>query len=231
MMTQTFKGHLAAAVLTAAVLACLSLPAEARTGYVNDQLEVTLRTGESTRNSIVRMLPSGERLEVLSVNDETGYARVTTSDGREGYVLARFVTYEPIARDRLVAANRRLERSAQRIAELEAELRDIKSENSSYSQNQNQLEASNTRLSEELNEIRRTAANAIQTAEENRRLTSTKVNLENQIMELQAQNETLSARSRQFWFMAGAGTLILGILTGILLPRLKFKRRSKWGDL
>lgn len=230
-MIQSFEGRLTMAALTATIIVGFSLPAQARTGYINDQMEVTLRTGESTRNSIVRMLPSGERLEVLSVNDETGYARVTTTDGREGFVLARFVTYEPIARDRLVSANRRLERSAQRIAELEAELNDIKSQNSTYSQSQSQLEASNARLSEELNEIRRTAANAIQMADQNRRLTSTKANLENQIMELQARNATLSARSRQSWFMAGAGTLILGILAGILLPRLKFRRRSKWGDL
>lgn len=220
--------------LSALLILCLlaaSVSAQARTGYVNDELEVTLRTGESTRNSIVRMLPSGERIDVISVNDQTGYARVTTSDGREGFMLSRFVTYEPVARDRLVNANRQLERSAQRIAELEAELRDTKGENSTFSANQNSLQESNARLTEELNEIRRTAANAIQLADENRNLKTNKTNLENQIEQLQTENNTLSARSRQVWFMAGAGTLILGMLAGIILPRLKFKRRSKWGDL
>ena len=230
-MIQPFDGRLLTVILTISLMVGLSPTALARTGYINDEMEVTLRTGESTRNSIVRMLPSGERLEVVSVYDDTGYARVTTSEGREGFVLARFVTYEPVARDRLVTANRRLERSAQRIAALEAELNSIKGENSSYSQSQSELEVNNARLTDELNEIRRTAANAIQTADENRNLRSTKVNLENQIQELQTRNATLSARSRQSWFMAGAGTLILGILAGIVLPRLKFKRRSKWGDL
>ncbi len=230
-MTQSFKGRLLLATLITSLMASYSLSAQARTGYINDEMEVTLRTGESTRNSIVRMLPSGERLEVISVNDETGYAQVTTNDGREGYVLARFVTYTPVARDRLVTANRQLERSAQRISALEAELDSLKGQNSSYSQSQSELQTNNARLTEELNEIRRTAANAIQTADENRNLKSTKVNLENQIQELQLLNTTLSARSRQSWFMAGAGTLILGMLAGIVLPRLKFKRRSKWGDL
>ena len=230
-MTQSFDGRAFIAALTLSLLAGLTMSADARTGYINDEMEVTLRTGESTKNSIVRMLPSGERLDVISVNDDSGYARVTTSEGREGFVLARFLTHEPVARDRLVTANSRLERSAQRIAALEAELNDLKGENSNYSQTQGQLEVNNTRLTDELNEIRRTAANAIQTADENRNLKSTKVNLENQIEELQARNATLSARSRQSWFMAGAGTLILGMLAGIVLPRLKFKRRSKWGDL
>lgn len=230
-MIHTALGRAFTATLILIVLAGTSLRVEARTGYVNDELEVTLRSGESTRNSIVRMLPSGEQLEVLEVNSETGYARVTTKDGREGFVLSRFVTYEPVARDRLVSANRRLERSAQRISNLEAQLGELKGENTTYSQNQNSLETNNVRLTEELNEIRRTAANAIQTADENRNLRSTKTNLENQIQELQTVNSTLAARSRQLWFMAGAGTLILGILAGLLLPRLKLKRRSKWGDL
>ncbi len=230
-MMLTFSGRAGIATLTLGLLLNVTTSVEARTGYINDEMEVTLRTGESTRNSIVRMLPSGERLEVVSVNSDTGYARVTTNEGREGFVLSRFVTYEPVARDQLVTANRRLERSAQRIAELEAELNNTKGENTNYSQNQSTLETNNARLTEELDEIRRTSANAIQLADQNRNLTSTKINLERQIQEIQVRNSTLSARSSQLWFMAGAGTLILGILTGILLPRLKLKRRSKWGDL
>ncbi len=230
-MILTFGSRAGIAALTLGLVLGSTFSAEARTGYINDEMEVTLRTGESTRNSIVRMLPSGEKLEVISVNPDTGYARVTTEEGREGFVLSRFVTYEPVARDRLVSANRRLERSAQRIAQLEAELSSTKGENTNYSQNQSALESNNARLTEELNDIRRTAANAIQLADENRNLSSTKANLENQIQEMQIRNATLSARSSQLLFMAGAGTLILGILTGILLPRLKLKRRSKWGDL
>ncbi len=230
-MILTFTGRAEIATLTLGLLLSVTLSVEARTGYINDEMEVTMRTGESTRNSILRMLPSGERLEVVSVNSDTGYARVTTNEGRDGFVLSRFVTYEPVARDRLVTANRRLERSAQRIAELEAELNNTKGENTNFSQNQSTLETNNARLTEELNEIRRTAANAIQLADQNRNLTSTKNNLENQIQEIQVRNSTLSSRSGQLWFMAGAGTLILGILAGILLPRLKLKRRSKWGDL
>ncbi|MEM7083459.1 MAG: TIGR04211 family SH3 domain-containing protein [Pseudomonadota bacterium] len=230
-MIQTPPGRALFALLTLGAWLSVSLPASARTGYINDELEVTLRTGESTRNSIIRMLSSGERLDVLSTNEETGYARVTTEGGTEGFVLARFVTYQPIARDQLAIANQRLARNAERIAELEAELASVKGDNADYSASQSNLQSDNTRLTDELNDIRRTAANAIQTAEQNRTLTATKANLENQIQTLQAQNATLSARSRQVWFMAGAGTLILGIMAGLVLPRLKLKRRSKWGDL
>jgi len=205
--------------------------AMARTAYVDDKLEITLRTGESTRNSIVRMLASGERLDVASVNDDTGYAKVTTSDGKEGYVLARFVTYEPVARDRLVAANRRLERNKDKITALETELQELKGENTAYSKSQGGLQSDNARLTDEIAEIRRTAASALQIAEENKNLKSREQTLSAQIEDLQARNTELAARSRQSWYLAGAGTLVAGILAGLILPRIKLKRKSSWGDL
>lgn len=223
------KHLLRAVCATLALSTCLI--AHARTGYVNDMVEITLRSGESTKNSIVRMLPSGERLNVVSVNSDTGYAKVVTADGKEGFVLSRFVTYEPIARDQLVSANRRLESNAQKIASLEAELRDLKNENSTYNKSQGELETESVRLRDELAEIRRTAASALQIAEDNKTMTIRAKNLEATITELETRNQVLAERSRQSWFLAGAGTLAAGILAGLILPRLKFKKRSRWGDL
>ncbi|NNF15414.1 MAG: TIGR04211 family SH3 domain-containing protein [Gammaproteobacteria bacterium] len=215
------------------VIFCVTLSArsDARTAYVDDKLEITLRTGQSTQNSIIRMLGSGEKLDVIEVNDDTGYARVTAADGTEGFALARFITYEPIARDKLIAANRRLERNAEKIATLEAELREIKSQNSDYSQSQTDLETDNSQLRDELAEIRRTAASALQIADENQTLKTRVANLAAQITDLEQRNAVLAERSRQTWYVAGAGTLGFGILAGLILPRIRFKKRSKWGDL
>ena len=217
--------------LLVALFTVFMVVSQARTGYVNDTLEITLRTGESTQNSIIRMLSSGEALDVISVNPDTGYAKVTTSSGREGFVLSRFITYEPIARDRLVSANRRLERSAQRIAELESELRDLRGQNTAYSESQSDLEVNNAQLRDELAEIRRTSASALKIAEQNKTLNTQSEQLQARITNLESENQTLAARSRQTWYLAGAGTLTFGILAGLILPRLRFKKRSKWGDL
>ena len=47
-----------------------------------------MRTGKSTRQSIVRMLASGTRVELLELDSEAGYARVRTRGGTEGWVLS-----------------------------------------------------------------------------------------------------------------------------------------------
>ena len=52
--------------------------------YVEDFVKVPLRTGKSLQNKILRMLPSGTRLELLEESEEDGYSRVRTEQGVDG---------------------------------------------------------------------------------------------------------------------------------------------------
>ena len=76
MTTPMFKSS----VLTV-LLALLAGAASAETRYITDQLEVTMRSGQSTRNAIVRMLRSGAAVEVLETDAEAGYTKVRVSGG------------------------------------------------------------------------------------------------------------------------------------------------------
>ena len=78
--------------------------ASAQTVWVSDEFEITLRTGPSTSNAIERMLSSGTQLEVLERDDESGYSRVRTRAGTEGWVLTRYLMSEPSAREQLAAS-------------------------------------------------------------------------------------------------------------------------------
>ena len=82
-------------------LVCLfiGVSAYAEDVWISDQFEVMLRTGPSTTNAIERMLPSGTPLEAVERDDETGYTRVRTANGAEGWVLSRYIMTEPGARE------------------------------------------------------------------------------------------------------------------------------------
>ena len=89
----------------AVVCALLASPAVyADSAWVTDQFEITLRSGPSTSNAIELMLDSGTKLEILERDAESGYSRVRTNGGTEGYVLTRQLVDQPVARDRLAAA-------------------------------------------------------------------------------------------------------------------------------
>ena len=92
-----------------AFLACwlLTAAAAAQSLYVSDELVITLRTGPSTGNAIVTNLRSGDLVEVLEVDADSGYSRVRAGDGSEGWALSRFLTEQMIARHQLAATSRR----------------------------------------------------------------------------------------------------------------------------
>ncbi|HJY42228.1 MAG TPA: TIGR04211 family SH3 domain-containing protein, partial [Steroidobacteraceae bacterium] len=86
----------------------ICVPAPAATVYVSDQLTVPLRRGPSNSHKILHAgLPSGTALEVLGEDTAAGFTQVRTANGTEGWVPTQFLSNEPIARDRLAAANRR----------------------------------------------------------------------------------------------------------------------------
>ena len=76
---------------------------------MTDEFEVTMRSGTSTSNSIVRLLRSGEALTLLESDPTTQYSLVETEDGKQGYVLSRFLMDSPVARQVLAELQRKHE--------------------------------------------------------------------------------------------------------------------------
>lgn len=77
--------------LTLVISLALSVaPAWAKTMYVTDSLEITLRGGTSTQHKILAMLRSDEEVEVLE--DLGNWMKVQLKNGKEGYVLSRYLT-------------------------------------------------------------------------------------------------------------------------------------------
>lgn len=211
--------------------ATLALSAHAETAYINDQLEVTMRSGESTRHSIESMLTSGTALEVLARNDETGYAQVRLPSGRSGYVLSRFLTDRPVARDRLLAAEQSLARLTSQKANADDELAVLRADNRDVSEKIEDLVNRNEALALELSQVRSTAADALNIDAENKRLNARLTDSEKTIARLTLENEQLAGRTTQWWFVLGAAAVLLGALLGFTLPRMRWRRKSSWGEL
>src|SRR5262245_66422391 len=95
--------------LTAIAILLTATPLWAATMYISDQFTVPLRRGPSNSHKIVNAgLPSGMPLEIISEDKEAGFTEVRTPNGTEGWVPTQYLTEEPIARDRLTVANRRV---------------------------------------------------------------------------------------------------------------------------
>ncbi len=215
-------------------LLCLCLftaGAQAQTLYVSDQLEIQLRSGASLQHRILRMLPSGTALEVLEVDQAEGWTRVRAPSGVDGWVLSRFLMPERAARDRLAAAEQRVARLEQENRQLNVTIRELRGEKESVAKERGELDQTSRQLAQELEEIRRTASSALALDAENKELKARVLGAEREIQTLQQENARLQDRTARDWFMVGAGVIVLGIIIGLIIPRLRFRRKSSWGEL
>ena len=190
--------------------------------YVDDNLMIMMRAGNSNKHKIVRNIASGTELEVLETVDD--YSRVRTRRGTEGWVLNQYLSAEPIARDKLKSAEQHLARLDTQNKQLQKELNDLTRQNE-------KLTLTNNKLSDELQNFRTVAAKPMKLQEENTQLLREKTALENDHEVMQQEIHTLRDQSAKQWFMAGAGVLIVGILLGLLTPRMRRRRKSDWSSL
>jgi SH3 domain protein len=218
-------------ILLTALLATAGL-AQAETRYVTDQLEATLRTGESVTHRITRMLESGTPVEVLGTNAKSGYARVRTEDGREGFILTRQLMEEPPPRERVIQLEAKLQELQQAPDQLTAKLAALQDEYSNLERAHAKLETVKRELEAELIAVKRAAADPLAIAEERNALRKQVADLTRQVEELKAQNAEAANDQAQRWFMIGGGVAFGGLLLGLILPHLRLRRqRSSWSTL
>jgi SH3 domain protein len=196
--------------------------------YVSDQLEIQFRSGPSIQNKILRMLKSGTPVEVLEVQESTGYSYVALASGEEGWILSRYLTRHPIASSLLEASSSKMTETLDSNKNLKAENQGLKIERDSLDKSAKELHEEVSRLSSELTTIRQASASVIQIQNDRDSLQKKNIELENKLQTLQREKQALDSSTQQNWFMIGSGVLGGGILLGILLPRLSFRRKNNW---
>ena len=201
--------------------------ARAETVYISDNLTVPLRSGPSNANRILhRGLPSGTRMEVLSRDSDSGFVQIRTDRGTEGWLPAQYLVNEPIARDRLVAANRRIDELSATINEQRAELNELTSSKSASDQNASQLSRRVQELEQELSEIKRISTGAIAQNETNKELNALNERLRSEVDELVATITALEDNVQERWLLIGGGLVLAGLILGVAIKARP--RRSAW---
>lgn len=219
------------AITSVLIFLALSYPlfTQAETRYVTDQFEITLRSGPSGKNTIQRMVRSGTALEVLERDKETGYSRVRTTGGTEGWVLTRYLIREPAARAQLEKLTKQLTQTTAKGSSIRSQLDSIKNEHQTARQRIQELENQNKRLQDELEQIKRTAADVLTINMQNKTLTEQLDTAQAQVAELEAENGVLNSAKDKEWFITGAGVLFGGLLLGLIIPKIQWQRRNRYG--
>ncbi|MGO1749112.1 MAG: TIGR04211 family SH3 domain-containing protein [Marinobacter sp.] len=200
--------------------------AQAKTVWVDDQLYLPVRSGAGSQYRIIEnAVPSGTPLEVIETSD-TGYTRVRTAKGNDGWVSSQYISNTPIAADRLKTVSRQLEQAKTELSSLKGQLKDVSSERDTLSSAESSLSTRSDELQQELRRIKNIASNSINLERRNRELLEENQKLRNDLEVLTAENERLEASKESDFMLVGAGLVLGGVLLALVIPMLKPTRKA-----
>jgi len=177
------------------------------------------------------MLSSGDRVTVIEEDAETGYSRIAVDDGSEVWILTRFLTDEPAARAQLAEAVENFDREREIARDLASQIETLSQTAGQIEQSRSALERDKKVLQTELAQIKQAVADPLAIKERNRSLTEQIAALAADLETARQRNRALKERSERDWFIAGAGVLLGGMVLGLVIPRIRWKRRRGWGEL
>jgi len=219
-------------VLTIACVVFVSVmgsagPAYAQTAYISDNLTVPLRSGPSNANRILhRGLPSGTQLEILARDEDSGFVQIRTTRGTEGWLPEQYLLDEPIARDRLVIANRRISELSGTVEQQRTQLGSLNQEKGQADQSNTSLQRQVKTLERDLAELKRVSAGAIELNKNNERLNVLNERLRIEVDDRVNEVSNLENNAQQRWLMIGGGLVLVGLILGVIIKSRP--RRSAW---
>jgi SH3 domain protein len=202
-----------------------STAVQAETMYVDDIIKITVRTGPGINHKIVAMIKSGERVEVLKPEEpETDWSLVRITNGKEGWVLSRFLT--PKEPDGLV-----LGRYKKKHSVLKNQAVSLIEENNAYKKENKKLNSelkTNKEMSDKIKSsyetLKKESAEFLELKSNYGKTSSKLIEQTKKAKKLEEELTSLLLHQNIKWFLSGAGVLLLGFVIGFSTKRQR--RRS-----
>ena len=202
--------------------------AQAETVYVSDEQNLSLRSAASINAKVLKLLPTGTPLTVTEKQTKSEFIHVRLSDGTEGYIKSRYTKKQPPAIDPKDTASKNLALLQSDNAALRTELNTLKESLTPDSSLEKSLATERDQLARELNELKKTAANAFQIKNERDELQERVVNVERDLQQFKLENQALKDSASQDWFLYGGILALAGVFLGFILPKLGWRRKNSW---
>lgn len=199
--------------------------------YITDVFEVTMRSGTSTSNSIVRLLSSGQAVTVLEHDVATQYSLVETDSGKQGYVLTRFLMEVPAAKQSLQELTTRHAQQQENLKQQIGEVAELKNALEQEKADNDALKTTLRASEKELTEVRGAAQNTLNILEQNKRLQTVVDQLRQEKTELSDTNAELSDSTQIDWFVRGGAVSLIAFVIGLLVTRIRWRKKDdSWGS-
>ena len=201
----------------------IAASALAETMFITDSLKVTLRTGPSNEHKVIAMLKSNEEIEVLEKGDD--WVKVRLKNGKEGYVLRRYLTSEIPKFSIIAGLQQKVEKSKKEISSLRESKKQLEKSKLELESSLFSREKELTKVKRDYEELKSGSARYIEIKELKDNLENRNKNLKSRADGLLEENRRLKKQRNSLWFISGAGVLLLGWLLGLAMGRAQIRRR------
>ena len=198
--------------------------------YVTDDLKVTFRSGPGTTNRIIKMISSGQPVEVLESQEEWSRIRLPSvaSGEDEGWVLSRYLINRQPWKMQTASLLRKNTRLSNQVSTLQQNLPETERQRDELSAN---LKKTSSKLSELDTSYQELRSGSSQYLKLKKTLDDTQAKLkqvESDFGLLSEEYKKIKYSERNIWFATGAGILVFGLLIGIVLGKREKRRAQKY---
>ncbi|MDP3429219.1 MAG: TIGR04211 family SH3 domain-containing protein, partial [Desulfomicrobium sp.] len=210
-------------LLTMAVLLVVSA-AHAQPAYVTDVFEITLRSGPTNSNRILKMLRSSTPVEVLRSDKDWSLVR---AEGLEGWVLARYLTKTAPAALQVERFAKENETLRAKMAEMTEKTSATTGENQALLDRLDRAETELASLQQQYAELERGSKAYVDLKKAHEALIVLQAETAKLAEALEMKIKNLSGDTQFRWFLTGAGVVGASLLLGLVLGRLQRKKTGR----
>ena len=198
-------------------LIIFSNAALADTMYVSDVLKLTVRDGKGTGEKIIAVVQSGQTVEVLQPEDE--WALVRLDDGKEGWVLNRYLTGKITNNIKLKLLKKKHKALVDQSTTLLEEKVKLKEENKKFKTELDKVQKEAEELKMSYESLKTESAGYINLKSKYTKTASQLSEYTEKSELLEKELTKLEFRQTVRWLLTGAGVLLLGFLIGFSARR------------
>ncbi len=192
---------------------------------MSDIIEITLRTGPTTDNKIIAMLPSDTQLEILE--EEEGWSRVRTAGGKEGWTLSRYLTDQQPKTLAIADLKEKLTTLSQACQEPGETITRLQAENDTLGKSLASTRDEQAKLQRQYADLRHNAANVLAIRDELHSATERLKSTTAELAQVTDENRSLRTSAKLRWFLAGAGVVLFSWLFGYLMGNRQKRQKRQ----
>ena len=199
-------------------------PVLAKTSYIKPSAEISVRSGQGTDYKIIAMVKDGVAVELIEV--DASYAKVRLANGKEGWMLKRFLSDEPPLKDVVTALRSEKEQLQQRESD---NLQKIKALSSTLAQTETKLDsvvAERDQIRIAYQTLQQDTADVVQMKKDLQQTKNENKLLGQELVTVAQENSSIKKENAIKWFLSGGGVLLVGMLIGIIFSQSRRRKSS-----